>query len=37
MAAEFDALPHEEKLRCLAELAATALTNYDVGAPAEPC
>jgi Ser/Thr protein kinase RdoA (MazF antagonist) len=36
MAVDFDALPHEERLRCLGELAATALTNYDVGTPAEP-
>jgi Ser/Thr protein kinase RdoA (MazF antagonist) len=34
--AAFDALPHAEQLRCLHELAAEALRNYDVGAPAEP-
>jgi Ser/Thr protein kinase RdoA (MazF antagonist) len=36
MQGEFDALPHEAKLACLQQLAADALANYDVGAPAAP-
>ena len=36
MAADFDALPHEERLRCLRKLAAAALSSYDMSEPAEP-
>lgn len=32
----FDLLPHEAKLVCLRELAASALQSYDLGAPTAP-
>jgi Ser/Thr protein kinase RdoA (MazF antagonist) len=32
----FDTLPHEAKLECLRELAAGALSSYDVGTPEPP-
>jgi len=33
---DFDALPHAEQLRCLAELAQAALANYGIGSASTP-
>src|SRR5262245_8254233 len=33
---DFDSLPHEQKLECLRELAATAVASYDLPAVSPP-